>query len=178
MNVAIILAGGSGNRMGLDIPKQFYSIQGKPILIYTLEGFQRHPQIDAIEVVCIDGWIDAVDSFAKQYGISKLRWIVPGGQTCQESIRNGVHYLRGKVDAGDTVIIHDGIRPLVEPSVLTDVISKCQEYGNAVTSLPYYEQIFLVNEEDESVSSQYIPRERLRRVSTPQCYRFALLDQK
>lgn len=178
MNIAVILAGGQGNRMGLDIPKQFYSVHGKPILIYTLEGFQRHPQIDAIEVVCIDGWIDAVDSFAKQYGITKLKWIVPGGDTCQESIRNGVYHLEGKAGAGDTVVIHDGIRPLVEPSVLTDVIGKCQKYGNAVTALPYYEQIFLVDEDDESVTTRYIPRERLRRVSTPQAYQFALLDQK
>ena len=178
MNIAVILAGGQGNRMGLDIPKQFYSVHGKPILIYTLEGFQRHPQIDAIEVVCIDGWIDAVDSFAKQYGITKLKWIVPGGDTCQESIRNGVYHLEGKADAGDTVVIHDGIRPLVEPSVLTDVIGKCQKYGNAVTALPYYEQIFLVDEDDESVTTRYIPRERLRRVSTPQAYQFALLNQK
>ena len=178
MNIAVILAGGQGNRMGLDIPKQFYSVHGKPILIYTLEGFQRHPQIDAIEVVCIDGWIDAVDSFAKQYGITKLKWIVPGGDTCQESIRNGVYHLGGKAGAGDTVVIHDGIRPLVEPSVLTDVIGKCQKYGNAVTALPYYEQIFLVDEDDESVTTRYIPRERLRRVSTPQAYQFALLDQK
>ena len=171
MNIAVILAGGQGNRMGLDIPKQFYSVHGKPILIYTLEEFQRHPQIDAIEVVCIDGWIDAVDSFAKQYGITKLKWIVPGGDTCQESIRNGVYHLEGKAGAGDTVVIHDGIRPLVEPSVLTDVIGKCQKYGNAVTALPYYEH-------DESVTTRYIPRERLRRVSTPQAYQFALLDQK
>ena len=178
MNIALILAGGSGNRMGLDIPKQFYSIQGKPVLIYTLEGFQQHPQIDAIEVVCLDGWISAVSSFAKQYKISKLKWIVPGGDTCQESIRNGVYYLEGKADAGDTIIIHDGIRPLVEPSVLTDVISKCQKYGNAVTSLPYYEQIFLVIENDKSVSTQYIQREKLRRVSTPQAYQFTLLNQK
>lgn len=178
MNIAVILAGGQGNRMGLEIPKQFYSVHGKPILIYTLEEFQRHPQIDAIEVVCIDGWIDAVDSFAKQYGISKLKWIVPGGDTCQESIRNGVYHLEGKAGAGDTVVIHDGIRPLVEPSVLTDVIGKCQKYGNAVTALPYYEQIFLVDEDDESVTTRYIPRERLRRVSTPQAYQFALLDQK
>ena len=178
MNSAVILAGGQGNRMGLDIPKQFYSVHGKPILIYTLEEFQRHPQIDAIEVVCIDGWIDAVDSFAKQYGITKLKWIVPGGDTCQESIRNGVYHLEGKAGAGDTVVIHDGIRPLVEPSVLTDVIGKCQKYGNAVTALPYYEQIFLVDEDDESVTTRYIPRERLRRVSTPQAYQFALLDQK
>ena len=178
MNTAVILAGGQGNRMGLEIPKQFYSVHGKPILIYTLEEFQRHPQIDAIEVVCIDGWIDAVDSFAKQYGITKLKWIVPGGDTCQESIRNGVYHLEGKAGAGDTVVIHDGIRPLVEPSVLTDVIGKCQKYGNAVTALPYYEQIFLVDEDDESVTTRYIPRERLRRVSTPQAYQFALLDQK
>ena len=178
MNIAVILAGGQGNRMGLEIPKQFYSVHGKPILIYTLEGFQRHPQIDAIEVVCIDGWIDAVDSFAKQYGITKLKWIVPGGDTCQESIRNGVYHLEGKAGAGDTVVIHDGIRPLVEPSVLTDVIGKCQKYGNAVTALPYYEQIFLVDEDDESVTTRYIPRERLRRVSTPQAYQFALLNQK
>lgn len=178
MNIALILAGGSGNRMGLDIHKQFYSIQGKPVLIYTLEGFQQHPQIDAIEVACLDGWISAVSSFAKQYKISKLKWIVPGGDTCQESIRNGVYYLEGKADAGDTIIIHDGIRPLVEPSVLTDVISKCQKYGNAVTSLPYYEQIFLVNENDKSVSTQYIQREKLRRVSTPQAYQFTLLNQK
>ena len=178
MNIAVILAGGQGNRMGLEIPKQFYSVHGKPILIYTLEEFQRHPQIDAIEVVCIDGWIDAVDSFAKQYGITKLKWIVPGGDTCQESIRNGVYHLEGKAGAGDTVVIHDGIRPLVEPSVLTDVIGKCQKYGNAVTALPYYEQIFLVDEDDESVTTRYIPRERLRRVSTPQAYQFALLDQK
>ena len=178
MNIAVILAGGQGNRMGLEIPKQFYSVHGKPILIYTLEEFQRHPQIDAIEVVCIDGWIDAVDSFAKQYGITKLKWIVSGGDTCQESIRNGVYHLEGKAGAGDTVVIHDGIRPLVEPSVLTDVIGKCQKYGNAVTALPYYEQIFLVDEDDESVTTRYIPRERLRRVSTPQAYQFALLDRK
>lgn len=178
MNIAVILAGGSGSRMGLDIPKQFYSIQGKPILIYTLEGFQQHPQIDAIEVVCIDGWHNAVGSFAKQYGIDKLKWIVSGGDTCQESIRNGVYHLEGKAGAEDTIIIHDGIRPLVEPSVLTDVISKCKQYGNAVTSLPYYEQIFLANEDDATTSTQYIPREKLRRVSTPQAYQFALLNQK
>lgn len=178
MNIAVILAGGSGSRMGLDIPKQFYSIQGKPILIYTLEGFQQHPQIDVIEVVCIDGWHDAVGSFAKQYGIDKLKWIVSGGDTCQESIRNGVYHLEGKAGAEDTIIIHDGIRPLVEPSVLTDVISKCQQYGNAVTSLPYYEQIFLANKDDATTSTQYIPREKLRRVSTPQAYQFALLNQK
>ena len=178
MNIALILAGGSGSRMGLEIPKQFCSIQGKPILVYTLESFQNHPQVDAIGVVCIDGWQEAVASFGRQYGIRKLKWIIPGGETCQESIRNGVFYLEKVAAVEDIIVIHDGIRPLVEPSVLTDVIGKCQKYGNAVSSLPYNEQIFLVDPADPSVSAGYIPREGLRRVSTPQAYRFDLLDEK
>ncbi|MBQ8974486.1 MAG: 2-C-methyl-D-erythritol 4-phosphate cytidylyltransferase, partial [Oscillospiraceae bacterium] len=90
MNVALIIAGGSGHRMGQDIPKQFINVYDKPVLIYTLESFQRHPQVDAIEVVCIDGWHDVLRAYAKQFGITKLRWIVPGGETGQESLRNGV----------------------------------------------------------------------------------------
>ena len=177
-NIALVIAGGVGARMGQDIPKQFINVYDKPILIYTLESFQKHPLVDAIEVVCIDGWHDIVWAYAKQFNINKLKWIVPGGQTGQESIRNGVYNLEKVADKNDTIIIHDGIRPLVEPSVLTDVISKCQKYGNAVTSMPYNEQIFVVNKDDETVTTQYIPRETLRRVSTPQAYRFELLDSK
>ena len=176
MTTAIILAGGSGSRMGQDIPKQFISIYDKPVLFYTLEGFQKHPQIDAIEVVCIDGWHDVVWAYAKQYGITKLNWVVSGGSTGQESIRNGVYHLEGKAAADDIVVIHDGIRPLVDDTVLTDVIIKAKQYGNAVTSLPYNEQIFIVD--DEISTTKFIPRETLRRVSTPQAYRFDLLDQK
>ncbi len=176
MTVAIIIAGGSGNRMGQDIPKQFINVYDKPVLIYTLEGFQKHPQIDLIEVVCIDGWHDVVRAYAKQFGIDKLKWVVSGGKTGQESIRNGVYNLEGKVSEKDIIIIHDGIRPLVDETVLTDVIVKAKKYGNAVTSLPYNEQIFIV--EDEISTVNYIPRETLRRVSTPQAYRFDLLDSK
>lgn len=177
-NIAVIIAGGSGSRMGQDIPKQFINVYDKPVLIYTLESFQRHPQVDAIEVVCIDGWHDILWAYAKQFNIDKLKWVVSGGTTGQESIRNGVYNLKGKVEDDDNIIIHDGIRPLVEPSVLTDVINKCSEFGNAVTSLPYNEQIFVVNEEDESTTVKYIPRETLRRVATPQAYRFDLLWDK
>ena len=176
MNIAIIIAGGSGHRMGQDIPKQFINVYDKPVIIYTLEGFQRHPQIDAIEVVCIDGWHDVLWAYANQFNITKLKWVVSGGNTGQESIRNGVFNLEGKVSDDDIVIIHDGIRPLVDESVLTDVIMKAQKYGNAVTSLPYNEQIFVVNSEDETTTKQYIPRETLRRVSTPQAYQFVKLD--
>ena len=174
MNIAVIIAGGSGQRMGQDIPKQFINVYDKPVIIYTLEGFQRHPQIDAIEVVCIDGWHDVLWAYAHQFNITKLKWVISGGNTGQESIRNGVFNLEGKVGDEDIIVIHDGIRPLVDETVLTDVIMKAQIHGNAVTSLPYNEQIFVVN--PEKTTKQYIPREILRRVSTPQAYKFGKLD--
>lgn len=178
MNIAILIAGGSGKRMGQDIPKQFINVYDKPVLLYTLESFERHPQIDAIEVVCIDGWHDVLRAYARQFNISKLKWIVSGGASGQESIRNGVYNLEGKVQPDDIIVIHDGIRPLVDASVLTDVLVKAQKYGNAVTSMPYNEQIFIINPDESSTTKQYIPRETLRRVSTPQAYRFDLLDEK
>ena len=176
MNIAVIIAGGSGQRMGQDIPKQFINVYDKPVIIYTLEGFQRHPQIDAIEVVCIDGWHDVLWAYAHQFNITKLKWVISGGNTGQESIRNGVFNLEGKVGDEDIIVIHDGIRPLVDETVLTDVIMNAQIHGNAVTSLPYNEQIFVVNPENEKTTQQYIPREILRRVSTPQAYKFGKLD--
>ncbi len=177
MNIAIIIAGGSGSRMGQSVPKQFITIHDKPVLIYTLEGFQHHPGIDAIEVVCIDGWQEVVWAYAKQYCIDKLKWVVTGGKTGQESIRNGVYNLEGFCHDDDIIIIHDGIRPLVDDFVLTDVIETALKKGNAVTSMPYNEQIFIVNEADPSTTCKYIPRETLRRVATPQAYKFSKLDK-
>ena len=176
MNVAIIIAGGVGNRMGANIPKQFIKVKNKPVLAYTLESFQNHHLIDAIEVVCIDGWIDEVWEYKERYNLTKLKWITKGGSTGQESIRNGIYNLKDKVNPTDNVIIHDGIRPLVDVMVLDDVIDKCNKYGNGVTSMPYNEQIFLVDNEISTI--KYIPRETLRRVSTPQAYKYKLLDEK
>ena len=172
-NIAIIIAGGSGSRMGQDIPKQFINIYDKPVIIYTLEGFQKHPQIDAIEVVCLEGWHEILKAYARQFNIDKLKWVISGGATGQESIRNGVYNLEDKCSDEDIIVIHDGIRPLVDETVLSDVIIKCKQYGNAVTSLPYNEQIFKTN--DGKTTTQYIPRETLRRVSTPQAYKFGKL---
>lgn len=176
MNVAVIIAGGVGSRMGMSVPKQFVTIDNKPVLIYTMECFQNHPMIDAIELVCIDGWQETAQRYADKYGITKLREIVTGGETGQESIRNGVYALDGVCNEDDVVIIHDGIRPLVDESVLSDVIVKCKQYGNAVTSMPYNEQIFI--KDDELSTTKYIPRETLRRVATPQAYKFSLLYEK
>jgi 2-C-methyl-D-erythritol 4-phosphate cytidylyltransferase len=162
--------------MGQDIPKQFLNVNDKPVLLYTLEGFQNHPDIDEITLVCLDGWQNVVDAYARQFGIEKLVRIVAGGASGQESIRNGVFALEGVADPDDLVVIHDGIRPLVDDHVLSDVVHVAREKGNAVTSLPYNEQIFVVSEDDPSTTSRYIPRETLRRVSTPQAYRFGELD--
>lgn len=175
MNVAVIIAGGNGSRMGQDIPKQFINVYDKPVVIYTLESFQKHPEIDAILAVCIDGWHDVLWAYAKQFGIDKLKWVVSNGATAQESIRNGLLGLKDICKEDDIVIIHDGIRPMVDEYVLSDVIIKCREHGNAVTSLPYNEQIFVVD--DELSTTKYIPRETLRRVSTPQAYTYGKLSR-
>lgn len=178
MNIAIIIAGGVGSRMGQDIPKQFINVNDKPVLIYTLETFQKNPQVDAIELVCLDGWQKVAQAYAKQFNITKLKWVVTGGDSVQESIRNGVFNLEDKANKNDTIIIHDGVRPLMDDEVLNDVIKVCKEHGNAVTSMPYNEQIFEVDEKQPNTTIKYIPRETLRRVSTPQAYKFELLDDK
>ena len=173
MNVAIIIAGGTGNRMGQDIPKQFINVYDKPVLIYTLECFERHPRIDAIEVVCLSGWTDVLKAYAKQFNINKLKWIIEGGETVQESIRNGVFNLEKKIKENDIAIIHDGVRPLIDDEVLSDAIVKCEQFGNGVSAMPYNEQIFI--KEDEISTSKYIPRETLMRVVTPQAYKYGKL---
>lgn len=178
MNVAIIIAGGVGSRMGQEIPKQFINVGEKPVIVYTLEAFQEHPLVDAIEVVCLAGWEQVLRAYARQYKIDKLKWVVKGGASGQESIRNGVYNFEGVLAEDDICIVHDGVRPMLDPEVITDVVRVAKERGNAVTSMPYNEQIFLVDKKDSATTAQYIPRETLRRVSTPQAYRFGLLDSK
>ena len=173
MNLALIIAGGSGHRMGQDIPKQFLTVNEKPIIIYTLENFQNNDRIDEILVVCIEGWHDVLKAYAKQFNITKLKYVIDGGATAQESIRNGVNKLYSEYKGDHCVIIHDGIRPLVDESVLNDVIDKCELFGNGVTALPYNEQIFI--KKDEQSTNKYIPRETLMRVSTPQAYKLEKL---
>lgn len=173
MNIALIIAGGIGSRMGQDIPKQFIDVYGKPVIIYTLEAFQNHPNIDAIQVVCLEGWHDILRGYATKFGITKLVGICNGGKIVQESIYNGVKEISKKYSENDVVIIHDGVRPLVDISILSDVIMKTEKYGNAVSSMPYNEQIFV--KLDEGSTNQYIPRETLQRVVTPQGYKLGKL---
>lgn len=174
MATALIIAGGVGKRMGMDIPKQFIMVDGKPIIIYTLESFQAHPDVDQILVVCKEGWDETLWGYVHQYKLDKVKWIIKGGTLGQYSINNGVQFLKDHCDDDDIVVIHDGIRPLVDEIVLSDVIVKAKEYGNAVTSMPYNEQIFV--KKTEETTTQYIDRNTLRRVSTPQAYQFGKLS--
>lgn len=175
MNVAIIIAGGVGSRTGNRIPKQFINVNDKPIIIYTLEQFQKHKNIDAIEVVCLDGWHDILRAYAEQYGIAKLKYIIFGGTSSQESIKIGLENLKGKLNKDDVVVIHDGIRPMVDADIISSCIDICVEKGNGVSAFPVYEQIF--ETDDDETTDKYIPREKLRIVQTPQAYRYGrILD--
>lgn len=175
MNIAIIIAGGVGSRTGNKIPKQFINVNDKPIIIYTLEKFQKHPLVDAIEVVCLEGWHDILRAYAEQYGIAKMRYIVSGGGSSQESIKIGLDNLKQVCDKEDIVVIHDGIRPMVEEEIITSCIETCKSKGNGVTAYPVYEQVF--ETVDGETADKYILREGLRIVQTPQAYRYGdILD--
>lgn len=168
MNIALLTAAGIGSRMHWDIPKQFMHIEGKPVIIHTLEVFQRHPQIDAIIVVTLENWQENVWAYAKEYGISKLKWIVVGGESGQESIKKGVEELAKHCTAEDVVMVHDGNRPFVSEEIISDSLATFRQYGNAVAAMPCVEAIFRSG--DGSSSSDSIPREQLFRTQTPHTF--------
>ena len=165
-NIALLIAGGSGNRMGQSIPKQFLTVNERPVIIYTLEAFQKHPEIDAIAVVCIEGWSAVLQAYANQFNITKLKHIIPGGKNGQDSIRNGVYELEKYYDSKDIVLIHDAIRPLVSAEIISDCIRVTREKGNAITVIPCAEAMIQTENGLESVGSY--PRDRLKRTQTPQ----------
>ena len=174
-NIALIIAGGAGIRMGQDIPKQFLNVYDRPVIIYTLEVFQKHPNIDAIEISCLPGWHDILRAYCHQFNITKLLNIVDGGVNGQDSIRNGVFDLEKKYDANDIVMIHDAIRPLISEDVISDNLRVCQTYGNAVTVVPCAEAMLLAT--TDSYSSDQVPRHQLRRTQTPQSFRLGEFAQ-
>ncbi len=167
-NVALLIAGGSGNRMHQDIPKQFLSVNERPVIIYTLEAFEKHPEIDAIAVVCIEGWEQVLWAYARQFRISKLQYVFPGGKNGQDSIRNGVFGLEEHYNSDDLVLIHDAIRPMVSAEIISDNIRVAREFGNAITVIPCAEAMLQTNDGLISVGSY--PRNRLKRTQTPQAF--------
>lgn len=165
-NIGLIIAGGSGNRMHQDIPKQFLTVNEKPVIVYTLEAFQKHPEIDVIAVVCIEGWENVLRAYAKQFNITKLQYIIPGGENGQSSIRNGVYELEKNFSEEDIVLIHDAIRPMVSAEIISDCIVKTKEFGNAIAVIPCAEA--MMQTEDGILSCGSYPRDRLKRTQTPQ----------
>ena len=170
MNVAIIKAGGIGNRMGADVPKQFLLVRDKPIIIYTLEAFERHPNIDAIIVVCVDGWHDNLRAYAKKFNITKIKAIVSGGATSLRSIKAGLIEVSKLYKPDDMVIIHDGNRPLVSQEIISDVLAKASVSEAAVAAIPCDDEVMSV-EENYAVATKYLNHKILYRIQTPDAYR-------
>ena len=170
MITALLTAAGVGSRMNHDIPKQFIEVKNKPLIVYTLEAFQNHPSIDAIVLVTLPSWMDIVASYAKQYGITKLVSIVPGGDTGQDSIYNGLLQIKqNSKGEQDIVMIHDGNRCLISADIISDNLAEFRANGSAVAAIPCVEAVF--RSQNNGLSSDVsIPREQLFRTQTPHTY--------
>ena len=171
MNIGVIFAGGVGKRMRtVEKPKQFIEINGKPIIVHTLQHFEKHEQIDAIVIACIEEWIPYLIELLKKYNIKKVKKIVPGGRTGQESIYNGLCAAKEISNSDeDIVLIHDGVRPLINHQLLNNNITDVKKYGSSITGSLVKETIVVINENDNSVSS--IPtRANSRIAKAPQCF--------
>lgn len=170
MNIAIILAGGTGSRIGANIPKQFIKIQDKPILAYTLEIFQNNNNIDAIEVVCHKDWVEEVQKICNNYSITKANWFVEGGSNFQESVMSGIFNLKDKIDNNDIVVISFGVSPMTTDDIINDSIKVCEQHGNAIAS----EDMILCTciKDDEYSTTQNIIRETLKGFSNPWTFKY------
>lgn len=171
-NIVILTAGGIGTRTHQDLPKQFLTVENKPIIIYTMEAFQQHPSIDEIYVSCLEGWSAVLEAYAKQFNITKLKKIVTGGATGQESIYNGLKKIRedNKCTSDIVVVVHDGNRPMLSQDVITDNLVKQKQFGSAVTVVPTTEVVFV--SEDGVESKKALNRDELWRTQTPHSYKF------
>ncbi len=181
MNVALILAGGVGSRLGAKIPKQFIQVLGKPVLAYTLEAFNDHPEIDAIIVACVKNYIDIIWEIKEKYGLEKLKWVTEGGDTFQGSVMNGIQYLEDKIDGNDIVLVHFGASPFITADIITDAIRVCAEKGNAISTTDY----FLLSGKKKTTASvtdpdnytdEYIDRDTVAVMNSPHAFRFSFIN--
>lgn len=168
MTNVLIFAGGSGTRMNSKgRPKQFLQFYGKELIIHTLENFQNHPNIDGIAIVCIENWIPYLEKILEKYQITKVKKIVPGGKTGQESIYNGLKAIESFAEKDSVVLIHDGVRPFINEDVITNCIETTKKYGNAITVVPAIETIVtLENEKIQTITD----RSKCFHARAPQCF--------
>jgi len=170
MNCALIFAGGTGKRVGhTDLPKQFLECAGKPVLVYTLDNFQRHTAIDRIVLVCLSEYVDLARFLVKKFGITKVTAVVEGGQSSQESIYNGLAAIESSVLSDDLILFCDGVRPFVSEETITNVIECAKHNGNGVAVVPAIETIVGCN---GKVIKQVMDRKVCAVAKAPQCFRF------
>lgn len=170
-NDVILLAGGLGKRMGAEIPKQFIKVKDKPIIVYTIERFQKNANIDEIVVVCVKDWADYVRELVKEYSLTKVKWIIEGGETGHDSIRNGVFFLRDKIEPEDFVVIHDAVRPILPQKAIDEVLRVAHENGNASSSIVCHPPI--VYTEDKISGIKDVDRDHVMLTASPQAYNYA-----
>ena len=173
MNIGVILASGIGTRVGANIPKQFIEINGKPILAYTLEIFQKNENIDAIEIVCHKDWIETVKCICNKFSISKCKWICVGGNSFQKSTFNGVLNLKNKISKDDIVVISFGVSPMTPQEDINDSIKVCKEHGNAIASQDI--DLCTCIKDDEYSTTQNIIRENLKGFANPWTFKYGEL---
>lgn len=171
-NYVILLAGGVGSRMKADMPKQFIEVNEKPIIVYTLEKFQANDQIEKIVVVCVKEWIDYLKEIIKKYDLNKVEWIIEGGNTGHDSIRNGVFFLKDKINTEDYIIVHDAVRPVLPQKAINEVISVAHENGNACSSIACHPPI--VYTEDFKSGITDVDREHVMLTASPQMFNYGL----
>lgn len=175
MNVAVLLAGGMDPRFEMDIPKQFVNVYNRPIIVYTMEIFQKHPEIDAIMVACLKGWENMVIAYAKQFRIDKLRWVITGGNSGQETSKIAADVLMEHCMEEDIVILHDAIRPMVTEQIISDSILSCKKSGMGIASVISMDNVMMT--EDGFHGKKSISRYAFRRIQTPQTYRLGMLQR-
>lgn len=181
MNVALILAGGMGNRLGAKIPKQFIEVLGKPVLAYTIEAFEKHPEIDAVLVACVKPYIDYMWEMKEKYGLSKLKWVTEGGDTFQGSVLNGIIYLENKIDRDDIVLVHFGASPFLTGDIISDCIRVCKEKDNAISTTDFYvlsgrKKSTASVTAPENYSGEYINRETIAVMNSPHAFKYGFID--
>ena len=173
MNIALIFAGGSGIRMNNTAkPKQFLQLYGKEIIIHTIENFEKHSEIDSIIIVCIESWIPFLRNLLEKYNIGKVRWIVSGGKTGQESIYHGLSAIKNDVMEDSIILIHDGVRPLITQKLISDCIASVTFYGNAVTVTPEIETVVSIDASDGKIKN-ITDRSKCYHAKAPQCFKYA-----
>ena len=172
MIIAIILAGGVGSRVVADRPKQFVEVLNNPVLAYTFEIFESHPEVDAIEVVCHKSWKDYLQEMIEKYCYKKIRWIADGGDTFQNSVMNGVEYLKNKITTDDYVLIQYGAAPFTSEKIVTDVIRVMKEKESSVTATPCYQ---LLGSKDGEVSKKWVDRDLFTQIACPYGFKYGYL---